>query len=109
MNEVQFHSAAAAQQASQPQRGLIFTRRFTTEGVSPYDEIQWEQRTASIGDLNGNCIFEQKDVEVPSDWSVTATNIVASKYLHGHLGPRSGRREFANWWRAWRRPSATGA
>jgi len=31
-------------------------------------------------------IFEQKDVEVPKDWSMTATNIVASKYLHGHVG-----------------------
>ncbi len=31
-------------------------------------------------------IFEQKDVEVPKDWSVTATNIVASKYLHGKVG-----------------------
>ena len=31
-------------------------------------------------------IFEQKDVEVPKDWSMTATNIVASKYLHGKIG-----------------------
>ena len=86
MNEVQFHSSAAAQQTPQTQRGLIFTRRFTTEGISPYDEIQWEQRTALISDQNGNCIFEQKNVEAPVDWSVTATNIVASKYLHGHVG-----------------------
>ncbi|MGA9391125.1 MAG: vitamin B12-dependent ribonucleotide reductase, partial [Candidatus Sulfotelmatobacter sp.] len=34
----------------------------------------------------GNVIFEQKDVEVPKDWSMTATNIVASKYLHGKVG-----------------------
>ncbi|MGB9407453.1 MAG: vitamin B12-dependent ribonucleotide reductase, partial [Terracidiphilus sp.] len=68
------------------QRGLIFTRHFTTDGVSPYDEIQWELRTASITDSKGNTIFEQKNVEVPADWSMTATNIVASKYLHGHLG-----------------------
>jgi ribonucleoside-diphosphate reductase alpha chain len=86
MNEVQLHSSAAAQQTSQTERGLIFTRRFTSEGVSPYDEIQWDQRTASIADQNGNSIFEQKDVEAPVDWSVTATNIVASKYLHGHVG-----------------------
>ena len=49
MNEVQQQSSAAAQ-ASHTQRGLIFTRRFTTEGVSPYDELKWEQRTASITD-----------------------------------------------------------
>ncbi|MGP8187363.1 MAG: vitamin B12-dependent ribonucleotide reductase [Terracidiphilus sp.] len=86
MNEVQHQSSAATPQASQTQRGLIFTRRFTTEGISPYDEIQWESRTASITDQKGNTIFEQKNVEVPVDWSMTATNIVASKYLHGKLG-----------------------
>ncbi len=66
--------------------GLTFRRFFTKAGVSPYDEIEWEKRTALITDAKGNPIFEQKDVEVPKDWSVTATNIVASKYLHGTLG-----------------------
>jgi len=66
--------------------GLSFRRFFTKLGVSPYDEIEWEKRTALITDAKGNAIFEQKDVEVPKDWSVTATNIVASKYLHGTLG-----------------------
>jgi ribonucleoside-diphosphate reductase alpha chain len=66
--------------------GLSFRRFFTKLGVSPYDEIEWEKRTALITDAKGNPIFEQKDVEVPKDWSVTATNIVASKYLHGTLG-----------------------
>jgi ribonucleoside-diphosphate reductase alpha chain len=66
--------------------GLSFRRFFTKTGVSPYDEIEWEKRTALITDAKGKAIFEQKDVEVPKDWSVTATNIVASKYLHGTLG-----------------------
>jgi ribonucleoside-diphosphate reductase alpha chain len=66
--------------------GLSFRRFFTKLGVSPFDEIEWEKRTALITDAKGNPIFEQKDVEVPKDWSVTATNIVASKYLHGTLG-----------------------
>src|SRR5205807_3099961 len=60
----------------------------TVPGVSPYDSVEWEKRTAQITDAQGNVIFEQKDVEVPKDWSVTATNIVASKYLHGPLGTR---------------------
>jgi ribonucleoside-diphosphate reductase alpha chain len=64
---------------------LAFTRKFSTEGVSPYDQMQWERRTASITDTKGNTIFEQKDVEIPADWSMTATNIVASKYLHGQM------------------------
>ncbi len=66
--------------------GLSFRRHFTKPGVSPYDEIEWELRLAQITDAKGNVIFEQKDVETPKDWSMTATNIVASKYLHGTLG-----------------------
>ena len=66
--------------------GLAFRRLFTKPGVSPYDEIEWELRTAQITDSHGGVIFEQRDVEVPKDWSMTATNIVASKYLHGKIG-----------------------
>jgi ribonucleoside-diphosphate reductase alpha chain len=67
-------------------RGLKMLRYFTTPGVSPFDEVQWEHRDAVIQDWKGKLVFEQKAVEVPSDWSVTATNIVASKYLHGQVG-----------------------
>src|SRR5579871_6081559 len=66
--------------------GLKFSRHFTRPGISPYDEVEWELRTASITDAKGNTIFEQKNVESPKDWSMTAINIVASKYLHGALG-----------------------
>src|SRR5580700_4783525 len=81
-------SPAAPQKdaASQTTAALKFDRFFSKPGVSPYDEIQWERRTASITDASGKSIFEQKDVETPIDWSMTATNIVASKYLHGQLG-----------------------
>src|SRR6185503_3429150 len=65
---------------------LRFNRFFSKSTVSPYDEVQWERRTALITDAAGKTIFEQKDVEVPVDWSMTATNIVASKYLHGQMG-----------------------
>jgi ribonucleoside-diphosphate reductase alpha chain len=66
--------------------GLSFRRLFTKLGVSPYNEVEWEFRTAQITDAQGGVIFEQRDVEVPKDWSMTATNIVASKYLHGKVG-----------------------
>src|SRR5215471_1628786 len=66
--------------------GLNFRRLFTKAGVSPYDDVEWELRTAQITDAHGGVIFEQKNVEVPKDWSMTATNIVASKYLHGPVG-----------------------
>ena len=68
--------------------GLSFHRFFTKPGISPYDEVEWDLSTAQITDAQGTVIFEQKDVEVPKDWSMTATNIVASKYLHGKLGTR---------------------
>ncbi|HEX4154143.1 MAG TPA: vitamin B12-dependent ribonucleotide reductase, partial [Acidobacteriaceae bacterium] len=67
-------------------RGLTFDRHFTKPGVSPFDELTWEFRDAIIQDFKGKIIFEQKNVEVPSSWSMTATNIVASKYLHGQVG-----------------------
>ncbi|HEV2464500.1 MAG TPA: vitamin B12-dependent ribonucleotide reductase [Acidobacteriaceae bacterium] len=64
---------------------LRFGRFFSKANVSPYEEVQWERRTALISDASGKTIFEQRDVEVPVDWSMTATNIVASKYLHGQM------------------------
>src|SRR5690349_23670508 len=69
--------------------GVAFPRFFTTKleaGKTPYDDVQWETRTASIGNDKGAVIFEQRDIEVPVDWSQTATNIVASKYFYGKLG-----------------------
>src|ERR1700745_3915611 len=68
------------------QKGLEFRRYFTREGISPYDTVEWEYRTAAITSESGEVIFEQKDVEVPKSWSMTATNIVASKYFHGKKG-----------------------
>ena len=74
----------------EPSTGVRCTRLFSKPGISPYSEVAWERRTASISDATGGTIFEQKDVEVPADWSMTATNIVASKYLHGHVGTPQG-------------------
>ena len=68
------------------QKGLKFERYFSSGDVSPYDAVEWDRRTASIASEAGGVVFEQRDVEVPSDWSQTATNIVASKYFHGIQG-----------------------
>ena len=54
--------------------------------MHPYDSIVWEKRTAKIERGNGTVVFEQKDVEVPSFWTQTATDIVASKYFRGKQG-----------------------
>ena len=71
-----------------PQRvGIGLRRHFTTEGVHPYDEVTWERRDSRITNYRDNTVaFEQLGVEVPSTWSVNATNILAQKYFRGTLG-----------------------
>ena len=68
-------TAPASTPAKKKPSGLSFRRFFTKPGVSPYNEVEWDLRLAQITDAQGNVIFEQKDVEVPKDWSMTATNI----------------------------------
>src|SRR5438552_6233316 len=68
-----------------PEQGLRFARTFSRAGVHPYDDVAWERRDAVIPGEGGN-VFEQKGVEVPAFWSMTATNVVASKYFRGKLG-----------------------
>ncbi len=70
-----------------PERmGIGLRRHFTTEGVHPYDTVTWERRDARITNYrDGAVAFEQLGVEVPSTWSVNATNILAQKYFRGPL------------------------
>jgi ribonucleoside-diphosphate reductase alpha chain len=65
--------------------GLTIQRHFTRAGEDPFDAVEWELRDASIGDEQGNVVFEQKDVEIPKSWSQLATNVVVSKYFRGHI------------------------
>src|SRR5688572_8658581 len=66
--------------------GLEFERYFTRDGVDPFDEVEWELRSALIANERGELVFEQRDVEFPKSWSQQATNIVVSKYFRGLLG-----------------------
>src|SRR5215510_6887977 len=78
--------------------GLTFPRFFSEAGPmgpmspvspvsrDPFDEIEWELRSAVIGGQGGEVVFEQRDVEIPKSWSQQATNIVVSKYFRGQLG-----------------------
>src|SRR5215472_14293 len=77
---------ATEKPASGAGKGLVFERLFTDGKKSPFDAVDWEKRTALIGNEKGVTIFRQDDVEVPKGWSQTATNIVASKYFHGKPG-----------------------
>jgi ribonucleoside-diphosphate reductase alpha chain len=66
--------------------GLKVSRYFTRAGVNPFDEIEWEQRSATITNEKGKIVFEQSNVEIPKAWSLMATNVVVSKYFRGPLG-----------------------
>jgi len=67
-------------------KGMKFGYRYSQKDQSPFDEVEWERRKASITDGGGKVIFEQADVEVPKGWSMLATNVVASKYFYGAQG-----------------------
>ena len=66
--------------------GLEFARHFSDGITHPVNTVEWETRDAQITDAKGAVVFEQKGIDVPKDWSVTATNITASKYFHGKPG-----------------------
>src|SRR5688500_7644797 len=75
---------AQATRSAISSEALRIRRFFTTEGVHPYDEIEWELRDAVIQNYRtGEVAFEQKGVEVPKSWSQHATNIAAQKYFRG--------------------------
>ena len=67
-------------------QGIRVRRYFTKAGTNPYDELEWEIRSATIQNESGKIVFEQNNVEVPKAWSQMATNVVSSKYFRGQLG-----------------------
>jgi ribonucleoside-diphosphate reductase alpha chain len=86
LNGKTLETKVAAETAAGVRTGLVFERFFTDGKNSPFDAVEWEKRSALIGNEKGVTIFRQDDVEVPKSWSQTATNIVASKYFHGKPG-----------------------
>ncbi|BCJ54863.1 ribonucleoside-diphosphate reductase subunit alpha [Actinoplanes sp. NBRC 14428] len=67
--------------------GLRVERVWTTEGVHPYDEVEWERRDVVMTNWrDGSINFEQRGVEYPTFWSVNAANIVTTKYFRGAVG-----------------------
>src|SRR5215471_10416934 len=78
--------AARAKSKSSAPTGLTFPRFFTEAGIDPFDEVEWELRSAIIGNERGEVVFEQREVEIPKTWSQQATNIVVSKYFRGQMG-----------------------
>jgi ribonucleoside-diphosphate reductase alpha chain len=70
---------------------------FSDAAVAPFDQVEWERRTAEITDDSGKVIFKQEDIEVPKSWSALATKIAVSKYFYGDIAngtdPYKGGRE----------------
>ncbi|NSL89021.1 vitamin B12-dependent ribonucleotide reductase [Chitinophaga sp. Mgbs1] len=93
--------------------GLSFSRHFTKEGVSPYDQFEYDLRSSVIRNPGGDIVFEMNNVEVPASWSQIATDILAQKYFRkagvpqedGSLGRETSVKQvvhrMANCWRAW--------
>jgi ribonucleoside-diphosphate reductase alpha chain len=94
-------------------QGLKFSRRFTKEGVTPFDLFEYDYRTSVIRNPSGEIVFEMNNVEVPSHWSQIATDILAQKYFRkagvpqpdGSLGRETSSKQvahrMANCWRVW--------
>ena len=82
----QKNEPTVAEERGKVKSGLKIERYFTRAGVHPYDEIEWELRSASISNEKGNVVFEQSNVEIPKAWTQMATNVVVSKYFRGPLG-----------------------
>ncbi|GGH76507.1 ribonucleoside-diphosphate reductase alpha chain [Filimonas zeae] len=97
----------------QAQKGLSFTRRFTRNGVSPFDLFDYDYRTSVIRNPSGEIVFEMTNVEVPKQWSQIATDILAQKYFRkagvpqpdGTMGRETSVKQvahrMANCWKVW--------
>src|SRR5258706_8359618 len=98
-NEVLSSSASAAshrrrsvpissKRPSKPasKKHVAIRRTFSNSKIKPFEQIEWDQRTAEITDDNGKVIFKQENVEVPRSWSILATKVVVSKYFYGEQG-----------------------
>jgi ribonucleoside-diphosphate reductase alpha chain len=75
--------APTASKSPASKKSLRIERVFSDAKVSPFDQIEWDKRTAEITDDAGKVIFKQENVEVPKSWSVLATKVVVSKYFYG--------------------------
>ena len=79
-------TARTVEPATPKRNGWVVPRVFSQTGVKPFDEVEWDRRTAEITDDTGRVIFKQENVEVPKSWSILATKVVVSKYFYGENG-----------------------
>ncbi len=60
---------------------MHIARRFTTEGRDPYEAVGFRSATSEIRNPDGSVVFAAEGIEVPSEWSQVACDILAQKYL----------------------------
>jgi ribonucleoside-diphosphate reductase alpha chain len=70
-------------QKNPAKKSLPIERIFSDSKIKPFEQIEWDKRTAEITDDAGKVIFKQENVEAPKSWSVLATKVVVSKYFYG--------------------------
>ena len=87
-------SNRGASPASTTRNRLRIERVFSDPKLSPFDEVEWEKRTAEITDDSKQVIFKQENVEAPKSWSALATKVVCAKYFYGDP-QKSGEREYS--------------
>src|SRR5438046_9785503 len=68
--------------------GLVFKRVFSDAKCAPFDEVEWERRTAEITDDGGKVIFKQDNIEVPADWTEIAQKVTGREVLYGRITER---------------------
>ncbi|MGI9388328.1 MAG: vitamin B12-dependent ribonucleotide reductase, partial [Methyloligellaceae bacterium] len=56
-------------------------RRFTKDGESPYQSIEFRNATSEIRNPDGSVVFRLEDFAVPAQWSQVAADILAQKYF----------------------------
>src|SRR3954466_2219229 len=76
-------SIVASRMNGKKSKALKISRVFSNARIKPFDQLEWDKRTAEITDDSGKVIFKQDNVEVPKSWSVLATKVVVSKYFYG--------------------------
>jgi ribonucleoside-diphosphate reductase alpha chain len=97
----------------QSPKGLQFSRRFTRDDISVFDQFEYDYRSSVIRNPTGEVVFEMNNVEVPKQWSQIATDILAQKYFRkagvpqpdGSVGRETSVKQvahrMANCWRVW--------
>ena len=102
-----------AKKSTTSNKGLKIDRFFTKDSTNVYDLFNYDLRTSVIKDPSGKTIFELKNVEVPTTWSQTATDILAQKYFRragvpqpdgttgGERSIKQVAHRLANCWKKW--------